>query len=154
MTSGPFTRLIIMSEQTDFKFPYDPDKELKRLLRQSYDNRDYDNRSDHRIWTAASRTVSMHAFSYPDFIKGIRDLMDEIRAEYPYMSLKDEDFSLSTEVSWCYEDSYGEISIQAEVIENEDQWRGRLYQIGENNERELEQLKRLSDKLGYKIEKK
>lgn len=154
MTSGPFTRLIVMNEQTDFKLPYDPDEELKRLLKQDIDDRDTDQRSDHRIWTVAIRSISMHGFDYSEFIEGIRKEMDDIRAEYPHMSLNDDDFRLSTEVGWCYEDSFGEISIQAEVVEREDQWIGRLRNNMENERRELEQLKRLSDRLGYKIEKK
>ena len=147
-------RLIIMNEQTDFKLPYDPDKELKRLLKQDIDDRDTDPMSDHRIWTTTYRTVSIHGFDYSDFIKGIKDEMDNIRAEYPHMNLNDDDFRLSTEVGWYYEDSIGELSIQADVIEREDQWIGRLRNNMENKRRELEQLKMLSDKLGYKIEKK
>jgi len=154
MTSGPFTRLIIMNEQTDFKLPYDPDEELKRLLKQDIDDRDTDPKSDHRIWTTTHRTVSMCGFDYSEFIEGIREEMDGIRAEYPHMNLNDDDFRLSTDVGWCYEDSFGELSIQADVVEREDQWIGRLRNNTENEKRELEQLKMLSDKLGYKIEKK
>lgn len=142
-----------MIEQTDFKFPYDPDEEMKRLLKQDIDDRDTDPRSDHRIWTTAVRTISMHGFDYSEFIKGIRDEMNGIRAEYPHMDLSDDDFRLSTDVGWCYEDSFGEVSIQAEVIEREDQWFGRLRDNMENKMREFSQLKALSEKLGYKIEK-
>ena len=153
MTSGPFVRLIIMNKRTDFKLPYDPDKELKRLLKQDIDDRDTDPRSDHRIWTTAIRRVSMCGFDYSDFIKGIREEMDEIRTEYPHMDLSDDDFSLSTDVGWCYEDSFGEVSIQAEVVEREDQWKGRLCDLRASKEREIEQLKIMSERLGYKIEK-
>lgn len=142
-----------MIEQTDFKFPYDPDEELRNLLGQEYDDRFADPRSEHRIWTDVYRDVSTHGIDYPDFIGEIRRLMDEIREEYPYMNLKDEDFTLSTDVGWCYEDSYGKISIHAEVVEREDQWKGRLYDLRASKEREIEQLKIMSEKLGYKIEK-
>lgn len=96
----------------------------------------------------------MYGFIYSDFIKGVKEEMDGIRAEYPHMNLSDDDFTLSTDVGWCYEDSFGELSIQAEVIEREDQWIGRLRNNTASERRELEQLKILSDKLGYKIEKK
>jgi hypothetical protein len=95
----------------------------------------------------------MHGFDYSEFIEGIREEMNGIRAEYPHMDLSDDDFRLSTDVGWYYEDSFGEISIHADVVEREDQWIGRLRNNTENEKRELEQLKMLSDKLGYKIEK-
>lgn len=104
-------------------------------------DRNYDLNSKDKIWLTGSKEIGFHGETLSSMMSTIKEIMDEAIKEHPQLTYKD--FGISTEVGYCYEDNFGQLSIDYEWLETDEEYKSRMKRL--DNEKEYEREKIIND---------